>query len=364
MSTRVDKKGWIANQRLVNQHLVKPNLEKASEVVALLGAVQAQDYGASKWGLAQRTVGATEAEVENEISRGAIVRTHILRPTWHFVAPADIRWMLALTAPRVHAANAYYYRFLELDEPTFRKSRTVLIKALRDGQELTRAELGRALETARISMKDPRRLSATMMSAELDGLICSGARRGKEFTYVLLDERVPRTKVFDRDEALSELAKRYFSTRGPATADDFSWWSGLTKTDAKKAAALVAPELEHEAIDGRSFWFPAPARLATRRTPIAHFLPNYDEYFIGFRDRSAFGERLRDAGIEARTDALSGHILAIDGQIVGGWGRTFRGNKAVLQLKQLQALTAAESRAVGVAAKRFAEFLGMPAQVQ
>ena len=358
------KAGWIANQRLVHQHLVTPTLEKASEVVAFLGAVQAQDYGAAKWGLAQRTLSATDTEIEKEIATGAIVRTHILRPTWHFVAPTDIRWMLALTAPRVHAANAYYYRTLELDEPIFRKSRAVLEKGLRDGQHLTRAELGRALESARISMKDPRRLSATMMSAELEGLVCSGARRGKEFTYALLEQRVPRAKTLGRDEALHELAKRYYSTRGPATADDFAWWSGLTKADAKRGAQSAAAELQHTIIDDRSYWSSAPAPATKRHTPLAHLLPNYDEFFIGFRDRSAFAERLRAAGIEARTDALSGHILAINGQIVGGWGRTFRGRKAVIRLKQLQALTTPENRAVAATARRLGEFLGMPTQIQ
>lgn len=354
----------IADQRLVNQHLVEPALEKASEVVALLGAVQAQDYGSAKWGLAQRTRDATDHDVEREIAAGAIVRTHVLRPTWHFVAPADIYWMLALSAPRVHAANAYSYRELELDDTVFRRSRAVLIRALQGGKQLTRDELGGVLEKARITVKDPRRLAYSMMRAELDGVICSGARRGKQFTYALLEERVSRATIFGRDEALYELAKRYFSTRGPATADDFSWWSGLTKADAKRAAESVASRLQHEVIGGRSYWFPAPIRVVKRRTPLAHLLPNYDEYFIGFRNRTAFGERLQAAGIQARTDALSGHILTINGQIVGGWGRTFRGKKAILRLKQLQALTGAENRAVGVAAERFSAFLGMPTQIQ
>ena len=356
--------GRIANQRLVNQHLAKPTLASATEVVALLGAVQAQDYGSAKWGLAQRTRGAIDADVEREIAGGAILRTHILRPTWHFVAAVDLGWMLALSAPRVHAANAYWYRWLEVDDAVARRSRTALTKALRDGKQLTRAELRQVLTRARIQITSPQRLACIVMRAELDGLICSGARRGKQFTYALLEELVPRTRTLERDEALYELAKRYFSTRGPATADDFAWWSGLTKADAKRAAESTGRELEKETIDGRSYWFPAPARLARRKTPIAHLLPNYDEYFIGFRDRSAFAERLRVAGIEARTDALSGHILAINGQIVGGWGRTFREKKAVIRLKLLQALTAAENRAVGTAAKRFAEFLGMPAQIQ
>src|ERR1700704_6886625 len=132
----------IARQRLINQGLVKPTLKTAGEVVARLGAVQAQDYAASKWGIAQRTSGLTDPEIEKEIDDGTIVRTHILRPTWHFVAAADIGWMLALSAPRVHVANAYWYRWLEVDEAVARRSRTALTKALRDGKQLTRAELG------------------------------------------------------------------------------------------------------------------------------------------------------------------------------------------------------------------------------
>jgi hypothetical protein len=349
----------MADQRLVNQRLLNPTLERASEVVSLLGAVQAQDYGSAKWGLAQRTRGVTDDDVEREIAEGAIIRTHILRPTWHFVAATDIYWMLALSAPRVHVANAYWYRWLEVDDAVASRSRAVLTKALSDGKQLTRAELGQVLTRAKVEITSAQRLACIVMRAELDGLICSGDRRGKQFTYALLEERVPRTKALDRDEALYRLAKRYFSTRGPATADDFAWWSGLTKSDSRRGAESARSELEHEIIEGRSYWFPAPARVAKRRTPIAHLLPNYDEYFIGFRDRSAFAMRLRAAGIDARTDGLSGHILTINGQIVGGWGRTFRGKDAIIKMKLLQALTDPENRAVAAAAKRLGEFLGV-----
>jgi hypothetical protein len=354
---------WIADQRLANQRLVGPALERAIDVVSLLGAVQAQDYGGAKWGLAQRMRDATDEGIEKEIVAGTIVRTHILRPTWHFVAAADIHWMLALSAPRVHQANAYYYRTLELDEKVFSKSRKTLIKALQGGKQLTRPELGSALDKAGIAMKDPRRLNASMMWAELDGVVCSGARRGKQFTYALLEELVPRTKILERDEALAELARRYFRTRGPATADDFSWWSGLTKSDSRRAAAAAASDLEHEVIDGRSYWFPTPTRQTTRRTPIVHLLPNYDEFFIGLRDRSAFSTRLGKARIEARMDALQGHVLTINGQIVGGWNRTLRGKDALIHLKLLQRLTAAENRAVEKATKKFGEFLGIEAKI-
>jgi len=168
----------IARQRLINQGLVSPTSRTAGEVVARLGAVQAQDYGASKWGIGQRTRGLTDVQIEREIDDGTIVRTHVLRPTWHFVAAADIGWMLALTAPRVHSANAYWYRFLEVDDAVARRGRGVIEKALRDGKHLTRVELGQALTSARIQVENPVRLACIVMRAELDGVICSG--RGGE----------------------------------------------------------------------------------------------------------------------------------------------------------------------------------------
>src|SRR5437773_5551309 len=192
----------ICGQRLASQHLTKQKIEKASEIVQLLGAVQAQDYSAAKWGIAQRTRSATDAELEKEISDGSILRTHVLRPTWHFVAPHDIRWMLALTAPRVKALLAFYDRKLELDASVLRRSRAALTKALRDGMHLTRMELARALTNAGIRADGTQRVAHLMMHAELDGLICSGPRRGKQFTYALLEERVPRAKALERDAAL------------------------------------------------------------------------------------------------------------------------------------------------------------------
>ena len=354
----------IAKQRLVRQGLVKPTLETPTEVVAMLGAVQAQDYAGSKWGLAQRTRGLTNAEVEKEIDDGMIVRTHILRPTWHFVAAADLGWMLALSAPRVHTANAYWYRWLEVDEAVARRSRTALTKALRDGKQLTRAELGFVLERAKIQITDSRRLAAIMMRAELDGVVCSGARRGKQFTYALLEERVVRPMVLERDAALFELARRYFTTRGPATVDDFAWWSGLLKADAKRGADAAASELEHESIDGRSYWF-APGYRA-RRSPsvLAHLLPNYDEYFIGLKDRRAFVARLKASGVNARTDGLSGNVLIVDGQIVGGWRRTLANGTAVIEPRLLIRLGEAERRAVAAAVRRFGDFLELPAKIR
>jgi hypothetical protein len=348
---------------LINQGLVKPTLKTASEVVTRLGAVQAQDYGASKWGISQRTAGLTDTEIEKEIDDGTIVRTHVLRPTWHFVAAADIKWMLSLSAPRVHAANAYWYRHLEVDDAVARRSRTVMTKALGERKHLTRAELGQVLTRAKIDITNPIRLASIVMRAELDAVICSGPRRGKQFTYALFEERVTKPAVLERDAALFVLAERYFTTRGPATVDDFAWWSGLTKADAKRGVESAASRLEHESIEGRSYWSP-PERRVRIASPLARLLPNYDEYFVGLKDRSAFSTRLKAAGVKARTDALSGHVLTINGQIVGGWKRTLTERTAVIEPKLLLPLTQAERKAVERATRKLARFLGLPLEIR
>jgi len=349
----------ICSQRLANQHLSRQTLDTPSEIVRLLGAVQAQDYSTAKWGVAQRTRNATDASVEKELDEGTILRTHVLRPTWHFVVAADIRWMLALTGPRVEAVLASYDRKLGIDEAVLRKSNAILEKTLQGGNHLTRAELSLAMQSGGIRTEGTQRLARLVMHAELDGLICSGPRRGKQFTYGLLEERAPRAKTLSRDEALFELAKRYFNTRGPATVDDFAWWSGLTKTDAKRGAQAAESELEHEVIAGRGHWFPTPARFK-RKSPIVHLLPNYDEYFIGLKDRSAMQSALKTSGWDGSLSFLGGHILTINGQIVGGWGRTLKGEVTVVELKLLTKLKTEEQRATVRALKRFEAFLEQP----
>jgi hypothetical protein len=354
----------VCGQRLANQHLVKQTLDKASEIVRLLGAVQAQDYSAAKWAIAQRTRGATDTEVEKEISDGSILRTHVLRPTWHFVAPEDIRWMLALTAPRVRAALGFYDRKLGLDAGVLRRSRAALAKALKGGKHLTRAELARALTKSGIRADGTQRLAHLMMHAELDGHICSGARCGKQFTYALLEERVPKAKELERDAALCELARRYFATRGPATADDFAWWSGLTRAEAKRGAELAESRLEHAIIRERKYWFLRSARTTKPKSPFAHLLPNYDEYFVGLRDRSAMQTKLMTGGAEGTITALSGHLVTVDGQVAGGWKRSFEGKSAVVVVKPLTPLGDAEHRAIAREVDRFAKFLELPARLE
>ena len=356
-------RGEIARQRLHRQALVVPSFSDPVDVVRAFGAVQAQDYPSAKWAIGLRAAGLVDADVERAFSAGAIIRTHVLRPTWHFVTPADIRWMLALTAPRVSSAMGYYNRTLGLDAKVFRKSNTALTRALRDNKQLTRAELSAVLAAARVSAPTGQHVGHLLMQAELDGVICSGARRGKQFTYALLDERVPPTRVYDRDESLAELTRRYFVTRGPATLQDYSWWSGLTIADAKRGVEAVGSFMTREVLEGRAYWFAPSTRETNRKTRTAHLLPNYDEYFIGFKDRSAIGERLKRAAVGPTGDVLMTHIVFVDGQIVGGWKRTLS-DHADVELKLLVPLTSAETRLVDTAMARFGEFHQLPVRVR
>jgi hypothetical protein len=354
----------IALRRLANQHLVSPTLTDPTDVVRVLGAVQAQDYAGAKWALGMRTRGATDDGIDRCLADGSIVRTHVLRPTWHFVVPADIRWMLALTGPRVSTAMASYNRKLELDATVFKRSNDALTRALRDGKQMTRVELASVLKRSRINVDGSQRLGHLMMQAELDGVVCSGARRGKQFTYALLEERVPTAPRRDRDEALLELVTRYFATRSPATPHDFAWWSGLTVGDATRGIQLAGKALQQEVIDDRTYWSDPSTASSVEPRSQAHLLPNYDEFFIGFRNRSAIAQRLESAKLVTGGNALIGNVLVIDGQLVGGWRRTIEKETAIVQLDLPIRLTRAEKEAVRAAAHALGAFLGSSVELR
>jgi len=325
-------------------------------VVSWLAAVQAQDYAGAKWGLGLRLDGVTDDEVEQAFADGAILRTHVMRPTWHFVTPADIRWLLALTAPRVRAANAFMYRKLELDAAVFKKSRAALARALRGGEHLTRDELRGVLQKAGVAADDGLRLVYLMMHAELEGVVCSGARRGKQFTYALVDARAPHARTVGRDEGLAELADRYFTSRGPATVHDFAKWSGLTIAEGRRGLDAVKVRLRQEVVDGRTYWLPAEARTVRKWSPAAVLLSIYDEYVSGYKDRSAMGGAAAGARLIAMGNALTS-IVVVDGQIVGTWKRAI-GKKTVTIVADLfTRLSTGENRALAAAARRYGEYL-------
>lgn len=353
----------IPRQRLTNQHLTGPGLADPVAIVRRLGAVQAQDYTGGKWGIGLRGERMTDAMVEAALGNGSIVRTHVLRPTWHMMAADDARWILALTGPRVLAVNSGYCRKLGLDDATFKKSAKVITKALTGGKHLTREELGAALERAKIDTSYLQRLAYLMMQAELTGLICSGPRRGKQFTYALIDERIPATAPRSREDALAELARRYFATRGPATVHDYSWWSGLTIADAKKSVALLGNELSSETVNEKTYWFSGDVPPKPRRKPEAHLLPNYDEYFIGFRDRSAIGNVVKRMSLMPGDPMFVLHLVSLNGQIVGGWKRSISAKAAKVDITLAIKPKPDERKAIERAALRYGDFLELPMEV-
>ena len=353
----------ICRLRLAAQFLTTTGPARASEVVRALGAVQSQDYSGAKWGLALRIRGATDASIEREINEGRILRTHVLRPTWHFVAAEDLRWMLELTAPRVNVANAHYSRHLGLDRKAFRRCNDVIARSLAGGNCLTRSELRVELERARLKIPTGQHLGHLMMQAELDGVVCSGPRRGKQFTYALLDDRAAAPMVLSRDEALLELTRRYFATRSPATPRDFAWWSGLTMKDAKRGIDLAGSELERASLGEDSYWISVAAPSAPRAVRMAHLLPNYDEYFIGFRDRRAVGQRIGHTTPITGGTALIPHVIMIDGQLVGAWKRRIEKEQVSVALTLMTTLTAGEQKRLRDAVRRYGNFLESTVQI-
>ena len=350
----------IALQRLHRQGLSHQEFERPEEVVRWLGAVQAQDYAAAKWAVAQRARGLTDAAMDQAFASGAILRTHVMRPTWHFVTPADIRWMLALTAPRVKAASAYYYRRLELDEALFARSNAVLEKALQSGKHRTRAELGAILQQAGIDTHDLLRLTYIVGHAELEALVCSGPRRGKQFTYALLDERAPHARALDHDEALGELTQRYFTGHGPATVQDFAWWSGLTISDAEVGLEMAASQLTCEVIDEQTYWYSASMPVAPGPSPAVYLLPNFDEYIIGYKDRRAAFDKHHTKMGNPRDNIVFNHTILIDGRVTGTWKRSFKKGQLLFAARPFANLSAAEEDALASAIRRYGKFYGMP----
>lgn len=346
----------IARERMRRQRIEGPPLGRAVDVVRWLVASQAQDFAGAKWALGLRTRGDDDDAVERAFDSGAILRTHMMRPTWHFVAREDIRWMLALTAPRVNAVNAPRYRALGLDGATLARSTAALARALEGGRQLTRDELRVVLARARIAT-DGQRMAHILMHAELDAVVCSGPRRGRQFTYALLDERAPRARVLARNDALAELAGRYFASRGPATVQDFAKWSGLTVAQARQGQEAVGARLRREVAGGATYWSAGPPAKVGSGPPTAHLLSIYDEYISSYRDRSAIcdpadGKRLVGMG------AALGYVLVVGGRIAGTWRRTISGQSVAIELTRFRSLRRGEERAVAGAARRFAGFLG------
>jgi hypothetical protein len=353
----------ITALRLCNQKLASSDGRTPEDVVAWLGAVQSQDYAGAKWALGLRGSSLTDADVDRAFDGGRIVRTHILRPTWHFVLPEDLRWMQQLAGPRLKGVHRHYCRRSGLDEKALARSKRVIERSLRDGNYLTRTALGAALSKAGIPV-DGQRLAYIMIDAEIDCVICSGPRHGKQFTYALADERAPKPRALAEDEALAELIRRYFTSHGPATVPDFVWWSGLTVKHARTGLDMLGKRLASETIDGKTYWFSPSSGRAPQRSSAATvcLLPNYDEYLNALRDRSL---ALDHTSPRPTTGTFTGapHQLIIDGILRGAWKREVAPRQARITVRPFRPLSRNERRGLNRAANGLSAFLRQPVEV-
>ena len=346
----------IIRYRLFNQQIAKPVFTKPAEVVSWLVAMQAQEYAMAKWAIGLRLSQATDNMIEAAFANGDILRTHLMRPTWHFVTPKDIRWLLQLTAPRVEAINAFTYRQQELDSKLFKRSNDIIAKALEGGKQLMRTELQAVLKQKKI-IADGVRLSCLMMKAELEGIICSGARRGNQHTYALLDERVKPMKALANKEALFQFAQRYFTSRGPATVKDFASWSGLSIAAAKEGAAMLPAKFIREKIREQEYIF-LPSSVDTAGSIQSDFLmPDYDEYGMSYKDRSALFNGTVDLSLFKNENPFFNRMIILNGRIEGTWKRNFKNGKMVVETVPFKPLSKTKQQALEKAIKKYCGFI-------
>jgi hypothetical protein len=353
------KNSDIARSRIINQQLHDTRFKTVSELIKWFGAIQAQEYAHAKWALGMRLNNINESIIEIAFNKGELLRTHILRPTWHFVHNDDIRWMIALTAPRVKSVNAFMYRKMELTNNLLNKTTDILAKELEGGKYLTRTALNKVLAKKNI-IADGIRLSCIMMQAELNSVICSGPRIGKQFTYALLDERVFSNSIISNEEALASLAKRYFLSRGPASIKDFSTWSGLTISDSKKGLEMIKSHVTKEVIEGEEYYFD-PVLSITERAKKMCLLPIYDEYIMGYKNRVAILDIKNKYAPD--TAFVFDNTIIYDGQIIGTWKRTIHKTSIDLEYSFFQPQPKEYLKLVTHAIKQYERFHDLPVNV-
>jgi hypothetical protein len=318
----------IANIRLFNQQIHSSEFQDLKALVSYMGAMQAQDFGLAKWAVGLRVNDATHDSVQSALDRGEIIRTHVLRPTWHFIATEDAHWMLALTAPHIKVSMGSMNKQLELDASIFNKCNDIIEKTLANGNHLTREEIMAQIAESGI-MVSPQRASHLMMFAELEGIVCNGIMKDKQHTYSLLGQKSLKNRlVFSREEALATLAKRFFISHGPATLQDFYWWSGLPMGDVRKGFESIKNELISEIFDNQVYWFSPDTNFTEKES--VYFLPSFDEFMVSYKDRSASIE----AHFKAQAITSNGifkPIIVVNGKVIGIWKRTIKKDKLLIE---------------------------------
>jgi Winged helix DNA-binding domain len=349
----------IARLRLANQQITVHTSQTPQQVVGTLGGTQAQDYQSALWAIGLRLLDATRPQVEQALTNASIVRTWAMRGTLHFVASADVRWIIALLAPRLIAASAYRRRQLEIDDVVLARSRDVLASALSHGRHLTREEATGLLRAAGVQTAAGRGIHI-LHHLSLEGLLCQTAVKGTQATFALLDEWVPESETMSPDAALAELAYRYFDSHGPATLRDFGWWAGLTVADARAGAELAKPRLACVTVGDAVYWL---SRKAPGRQPLAsvvNVLPGFDEYVLGYADRGIALDAATFQRIVPGGNGVFRPTIVVDGRVVGTWRPGSR-TRATTITDLFFALDETVSDAVGVALRDYDRFATVPA---
>jgi hypothetical protein len=352
----------IANIRLASQQLAGTKFKTPKDLVSWMGAMQAQDYAMSKWAVGIRLPNATDEKIESAINKGEIIRTHLMRPTWHLVSADDIYWLLELTAPHIKPAMNSTNKMLELNDALFSKSNKIIEKALSGNNHLTREELMSLLQKNKIST-DGLRSIHIMFHAELDGIVCNGIRRGKNSTYALLSERVPKINKLLRDEALALLAKRYFTSHCPATLKDFIWWSGLPVKDARNALEMVKSNFISETINGETYWLTNSFAKIKTVEPSVYLLPAFDEFLISYKDRSA-SFPLGNHKKAFTSNGIFRPVIVINGHVTGIWKRTVKKDIVLIETGLFQPHNKLEKELVEKAAIKFGGFLNKKVELK
>lgn len=356
--------GAIAAWRAHSQRLWGERFTTPMEAFAHLGAVQSQEYQPSKLTPAMRTVPDGEGlafagptAVDALYDQGAVIRTHVLRTTWHTVPTEDLRMLLAATADRVQQVARTQYRSLGLDPADLLRGDEALAAATAGGHHLVREEASEALAAAGIADPTGQRLIHLLFHAELESAICSGTPKGGKQTYANFEERVPAGPIA-QDEAIRQLAQRFFVSRGPATVKDFTRWGSLKVADAK--AALGDLDLESFSADGRTFYYGAEPPQIEERGPVVDFVQGFDEMLCSYTDtkdlvlhhsvpRTRFPDRPR----------FNSAIL-LDGQVIGNWKATPKRESVLIETWRVRGFTAAEIAALRRGADRLRAWFGKP----
>jgi len=334
----------ISNIRLESQHVAKKEFTTVKDIVGYMGAIQAQDYAMVKLAVGSRLANSTESLVETAIDNGDIIRTHLLRPTWHIVSADDIYWLLELTAPRIKASLNSRHKELELSEPVLKSIYSIIEKVLRGNKHLTREELILKFVEAKISI-DNNRAYHILMTAELDGLVCSGSIKDNKQTFALLSERVPKRTNFTREEALEKLARKYFNSHCPATLKDFVWWSGLSVSDARKALEMIKHDLVSETIGSETYWLINSFTDPSNKGNSVYLLPAFDEFLISYTDRKA-SISSEDQIKAIYQNGIFRPTIVIDGQVAGVWKRTIKKDKVLVEIDTFKPLIKSEINSI------------------